>query len=544
MTPENQSSPENLSSQDPSNDSSFRSKFLSFKKPTVISIMIILSIILLVPIALFIISSLRSEPPPKQTNLPQTNKIDELFEAPYVEGELITKYKDKYTFDEIMRLKSKLEEIGVVRQEKAYEGEEGYLRNYYLLKFKPGTDLKKVAKQLSDFKEIESFHPNYIGEADEVPSDSLYPQLWGLEKIDMPNTWSITHGSNNIKIAVIDTGIDYTHQDFQGRNIIKGTDFSTCNAFEGGLCTSPKPRDNDPFDDSIQGHGTHVAGIIGAVTNNSQGVSGINWDVTLMAIKTMGKSGQGDLQDVVDGLKYAKNNGAKVINMSVDYPKNCSILQELQSLVDDAVSQGIVIVAAAGNGGEDNIGDDVSSSSPASCNGVIAVGAITQSDTRANSSNWGTKVDISAPGVSIYSTVPGNSYGTKNGTSMASPHVAGVVGLLLAVNPQLSVEQVRNCLVNNGDLITTDRLIGPRLNAFKTLNVCSGLASFSPTPTGIIPTATPPSTTLPPGSTLTPTRIPTPTPTPMQTYTCTERNDVKPAPPGTIKMGDLECIPN
>lgn len=494
-----------------------------FKKKFMVIAMFILAIILLLPTVIFVVSSLKNQ---SSSQNQQVAKEENLFAAPYVADELIAQLKEEYTLSELERLKRKFEKIGVVNQEKAYESDAPYLRNYYLLKFKSGTDLKKVAQELQDLREIKSLHPNFIFEANEIPNDNLYPQMWGLSKIDMPSAWNIAKGSNNVKVAVIDTGLDYNHEDFQGRNIILGYDFSRCTVFGPNGCTSPKIRDNDPMD--THGHGTHVSGTIAAVTNNSLGVAGINWNVTLVPLRALGAGRNGDSRDIIDALQYAIDQQVDIVNMSISAPFSCndSRVADYNRTVADAVSRGIVIVAAAGNA---NV--DARTFTPASCDGVITVGNSTSSDGRAGDSNYGTRVDIAAPGVEIYSTLPGNAYGPKSGTSMAAPHVSGVIGLLLAVNPQLSREEILSCLVNGADPIQTDddRPIGPRLNALRTLNVCSGLPPVPPSPTS---TSTPTSTDS------------TSTSTPIQTYTCREVSPPQQPSRDSIQIGNLICEPN
>ncbi|MBM3284067.1 peptidase S8 [Candidatus Gottesmanbacteria bacterium] len=375
--------------------------------------------------------------------------------------------------------------------------------------------------------EVESAEPNYMMRIQATPNDTYYSQMWNLTKIQMEAAWDQTKGDNSVVVAVVDTGIKYDHPDFSGRNIIKGQDFSTCNACDSnGNCTQQKQRDNDPLDDN--GHGTHVAGTIGAVTNNATGIAGINWNVSLMAVKALGAGGCGPISDILEAVKYAADNGAKVINLSLGGSPACSSALSFQAAIDYARSrtQKPAIVVAAGNG--DRYGNplDAKDFTPASCNGVITVGATDSSDQRASFSNYGSVVDLAAPGKSILSTLPpgailgstckdsdGNGYDTCSGTSMASPHVAGVAALLLAKNSSLTNDQIEQILKDTGDnsVITSPSMpIGKRLNANKALLAVSNITQppASPTPTG--PTRTPTPTTTPGG----PTRTPTPTITP------------------------------
>lgn len=397
----------------------------------------------------------RTRPKKQEANLPPPE---------YVKNQLIVKLKDKYTTQELASLQKKLTDLGVVSQQKQFETNDPALKNYYILKLKPGIDAAEVEKQLKNMPEIGAVELDIIMKALETPNDPSYGQLWGMPKIHAPEAWDVSHGSKSVVVAVVDTGIDYTHPDLpndviKGRNFAYGTD--------------------DPMDDHY--HGTHVAGTIGGVGNNGVGVAGVNWIVKLMAVKVLASNGSGSTSSVTQGIIYAADNGANVINMSLGGSGPCSGSPAYQDAVTHAVGKGVTVVVAAGNSTA-----DAANFTPASCNGVIAVGATTQSDARASFSNYGSIVDIAAPGFQIYSTAPGGQYKTLNGTSMATPHVAGAAALLLAVKPGLSPSQVKSCLVDNADPISTDMPIGPRLNVYKMLTACSGVV---PNPGN--PTATP-----------------------------------------------------
>lgn len=534
-----------------------RLKIFINNKTLLIVGMAVVVIILLVPIFFFIVSGQKISP---KVNKPISNKPF-VSTAPYVADQLLVKYKDSYTLDQIMSLKQKLSDIGVISQEKAFDSNDPILRNFYVLKFKQGTDVIKIINSLQGFNEIEWAGPNSITRIQDVPNDQYYSKQWDLMQSDMPDAWTLTHGSNNVKVAVVDSGIDYNHPDLPKGSLMKnGRDFSTCNQYIGkGLnrnCSSPKPQDYDSMDDL--GHGTHVAGTIGAVSNNSIGIAGISWNVTLIAVKVVGKSGEGTVVDMINGIQEAVKDGANVINMSISSAQSCAKFNSYgyQAGIDYALSKGVVVVAAAGNGtNDDGIAVDASGQTPASCTGVIAVGATNQSDRRAPFSNFGPIVDILAPGVGIISTFPGGGYAPKSGTSMAAPHVTAVAALLLSLRLGLSPQQVRDCIVDYADTIPDGR----RLNAFKTLNACSGLAPITPLPTilsstptsTIIPTASPtqtpsssgapPQVSLPVNPSSTVQKIPTSTP--VKTYTCRERSGTPPSS-SAIQIGDLVCTQN
>lgn len=395
--------------------------------------------------------------------------------------------------DEYEELMGLFAQAGVVSQEKMYDSEVPALKEYYLVQFRENTSLKEAQQILQSTNLIDFAQPSYTVFSFLTPNDPQYPSQWGMQRIQMPQAWDMNTGSG-ITVAVVDSGIEYTNSDL--RNVINGSDFTSCAVFNSAnQCVQQKARDDDSMDE--HGHGTHVAGIIGAATNNGHAVAGINWNVQMLAVKIMNQQGLSQGADTVEGIQYAAAySGVKVINMSLGSYVPCSTSPSYQDVVNFARSRGIVMVAAAGNDGLDTAGV-----SPASCPGVIAVGATDQSDARSvwgsRSSNWGSPIDLSAPGTEILSTYIPNRTQLSNGTSMATPHVAGAAALLLSANPSLSPDQVEQCLVNNADPIQTDRPIGGRrLNVFRTLQACRNLAGSTSTPTPTV-TVTPSITDVP-----------------------------------------------
>ncbi len=400
--------------------------------------------------------------------------------APYVPYELLVNYREDKAPHELsdsqrQDLEIRLKAFGVESQEKAYESMEGLLSRYYLLKLEEGKDIGVLQEELSHINEILASEPNFIMEPFRIPNDPQYSSLWGLEKIQAPVAWDTTIGSSAITVAVIDSGIDLSHPDLSGR-LTSGYDFYS--------------NDSDPSDEC--GHGTHVAGTVGAVGDNDVGVVGVNWDVRIMPVKTMGPAyGRcgGTTQSIVSGIEYAITNGARVINMSLGGGGSCAPQSSYQNAINEGISKGVVVVVAAGNSNTDAVGF-----TPASCQGVISVGASTQNDGKASFSNYGDTVDISAPGVNILSTIPGASYKVMQGTSMAAPHVAGAAALLLSVNSGLTSAEVESCLVSNADGTSSSSSIGPRLNIANAIANCGRSGSIT------IPTLTPdPQVTLTPG---------------------------------------------
>lgn len=277
-------------------------------------------------------------------------------------------------------------------------------------------------------KEIESGTLDQISEqnlASEVEVD--YPVYlsgnpdWGVIRIDAPGVWETT-GGQGISVAIIDTGIDYHHPDLQARYI-------------GGFDTYN--NNDDPYDD--HGHGTHVAGIVASSINN-QGLIGTAPNVNLLAIKALGADGTGYLSDVIEAIDWSVNNGAQIINLSLGTTYNSNLLRQK---VDWAAGQGIVLVAAAGNTNGGSL------LYPAAYDSVIAVSATNSNDQFASFSSIG--AELAAPGVAITSTVPGGGYATWSGTSMAAPHVAGTVALMLANNQDNVRQLLRDSAIDLGE---------------------------------------------------------------------------------------------
>jgi thermitase len=258
-----------------------------------------------------------------------------------------------------------------------------------------------------------------------TPDDEFYNLQYGMQQKQVPQSWQATKGDPNMIVAVIDTGVDYTHPDLKGR-VLMGQDFT----FRPGWIFNRKDKDG-PMDDNA--HGTHCAGIIGATANNGIGIAGVAPDVQLMAVKVLGGEGGGSQYDVMKGVAYAVTNGAKVINMSLGGTATTSVERKFY---EAAVASGALIVAATGNSA-DGVGF------PAAYPGVLSVGATDSGGALARFSNHDETMSVTAPGVGILSTIPGNTYAKFSGTSMAAPFVSGVAALVWSAHPEWTAAEVK-----------------------------------------------------------------------------------------------------
>ena len=291
-------------------------------------------------------------------------------------------------------------------------------------------NVEAVVKALNNNPNVEYAEPNYLFEATFTPNDTYYSGYqYGPQNTDTPAAWDITQGSSSQEIAIIDSGVDYNHPDLDDKTI-RGYDFV----------------DDDYYPMDLNSHGTHVAGTAAAETNNGTGVAGMAPNTKILAVRALNAEGNGSLNDIADAIRYSADVGAEVINLSLGC--NCDT-QTLEDAVDYAWNSGSVVIAAAGN-------DGVSTTfEPASYANAIAVGAVDSSNNVASFSNYGTWVDVTAPGVSIASTTPNNGYAYKSGTSMASPHVAGLAGLLASQgrsnsNIRAAIEQTADPISGTG----------------------------------------------------------------------------------------------
>lgn len=409
-------------------------------------------------------------------------------EAPYVPGRILVKFKGGVKGEQQLQVHA--EQSGRVVAE--------LLRLGVHVVQVPEERMSASLAQYRSNPWVAYAEPDYLAYGEFVPNDPYYASnQYGPQKIQADLAWDITTGSPNVIVAVVDSGADFSHPDLQGK-LIAGWDFIN--------------NDADPTDD--QGHGTHVAGIVGAATNNGEGVAGIGYDTKLLVVKVLDASNSGTYSGIAQGIVYAVDHGAAIINLSLG---GTSFSQTLLDAVEYAWSHGVLLVAAAGNYASSN------PFYPASFEHVMGVAATDANDSRWSSSNYGSYISVSAPGVNVYSTnwnkTSGTGYGYRTGTSMATPHVSGVAALLLAQDPSRSNVQLRSIIESTADDLGAagwDAYYGyGRLNAYRTVTSGGG----APTPTAMPdPTPTPTNTPVP-TATLEPT--PTPTNTPLPTPTAT-----------------------
>ena len=351
-----------------------------------------------------------------------------------------------------------------------------------------GVSVTSAVASLAKNSSVEYAEPDWIQYAWVVPDDPSYSDQWGWDIIQAPAAWDLETGDPSIVVNVIDTGIDTDHPDLAG-NI-------WTNALEAG--GSPGVDDDgngyvddihgwnaiknngNPEDNGIVAHGTHVSGTIGAVTNNGLGVAGANWSTSIIACKFLSSIGAGSTADAIECVDYiiaTKNNAPSGADIRVSSNSwgGGGYSEALRDAIQAAVDAGILWVNASGNRGQDN--DCFSSDAyPPSYNidGIVSVTSTTGSDGKSSFSTTGAStVDIGAPGSDILSTDSGGGYFSISGTSMACPHVAGVAVLCLAANPALSMTQLREAILCNGDPISALENVtntGMRLNAYGAVN--------------------------------------------------------------------------
>ncbi|MGC8839749.1 MAG: S8 family peptidase, partial [Anaerolineae bacterium] len=373
--------------------------------------MLVLALVLLAAVALWEAGvKVAGEPTPTASPAPVALPPEGWF-AP---GELLVRYRAGVAEGALL---AAAQDAGLVHL--ASLPEAGLLR----LGVAPGKEAEAMQRLLAN-PLVEYVGPNYLAFATADPNDPLWPRQWNMVRIGMPEVWGEVLANPGVVIAILDSGIALQHPDL-APSLVQGYDFVG--------------DDAEPADDF--GHGTHVAGIAAAVTNNGLGVAGVAGGARLMPLKVLNANGAGTYFAIVQALYYARDHGARVVNLSLggkaDDPN-------LRAAVQMARMAGILVVASAGN-------DNGPLLYPAAYPEVLAVAATDSQDQRAGYSNYGTGVDLAAPGGTslqgVYSTLPASGYGWKYGTSMAAPHVSGAAALIWSVAPGLSVGQVEQVLL-------------------------------------------------------------------------------------------------
>jgi subtilisin family serine protease len=405
-----------------------------------------------------------------------------------------------------------LDSIGLINIKQPFGKKKNAEKLYltFLLEFTDKKhDLNKIIKDLSKFSEVDYSEPKFKDFEDYIPNDPSYSSCWHLNKIQANLAWDLGTGNSSITVAIVDDAVQRTHPDLTNmiwNNLLEipnnGIDDDNNGYVDdyNGWDVADNDNNTNPPNTNLD-HGTHVAGIAGAHTNNNIGISSIGYGISIIPIKaTRDNNLNGTINNAYDGVYYAAINNADIINCSWG---SSFYSQTNNNIIQSAINNGSIIVASAGNS---NVNLGSIPRYPSCYNGVICVANTTQSDIKRSSSCYGTRVDISAPGTSILSTVPFSQYDTKTGTSMSAPMVAGLLGLMKSFSPSTSNEQLIDCMKSSCDNIDALNpsyagLLGSgRINAYQALlclsppvadflirveDSCSGEIQFSDATLGI-----------------------------------------------------------
>lgn len=410
----------------------------------------------------------------------------------FIPGELIVRLTDG---DSAAKLAALLAKVGAV-DVKTFEAVGGL----YVVKLPDTMSVTSADALASALQGVAYAEPNYVVHTQVTPNDPSFsdPDLWGLRNtgqsggtagadIQAPEAWDLTTGSSGVVVALIDTGIDYTHPDLAANMFRNEADCNSNGVDDDGNgyiddChgIDTANNDTDPLDDN--NHGTHTAGTVGAAGNNGVGIVGVNWNVKLMPCKFLDAGGSGSTADAVSCLDYValmKDRGANIVATSNSWGGG-GFSQALYDAIEAQRQRGILFIAAAGNDSSDN---DSTANYPSNYDlpNVIAVAATTRTDGRSSFSSYGRhSVHLGAPGSSILSTTSNNTYSTFSGTSMATPHVAGVAALLKAQDSSRDWRAIKNLMLAGGDANAnlSNTITGKRLNAYGSLS-CSNSKVFS-----------------------------------------------------------------
>jgi len=388
---------------------------------------------------------------------------------PHVLNELIVKYSDRSSLEDANKY---IEGLGGTILHRFRS------KGAFLTRFKDVTgdqELLTLAAKVSKNSAIEYVEANHFIYVDQFPNDPKFPELYGLSNtgqqggtvgadIDAIKAWEVSRGSRDVLVAVIDTGVDYSHNDLENNYWSNpgevGRDSAGRDKKSNGIDDDGNgyiddwrgwnfvSNTNDPMDDHSVRHGTHCAGTIGAEGNNNLGVTGVNWHVSIVGLKFIGAGGFGTVADAVKAIEYATLIGVDITSNSWG---GGDFSQTMYDAIEASAKKGILFVAAAGNMSSDT---DEYSHYPSSydLDNIVAVAAVDRNDQLASFSNFGLQsVDIAAPGVDILSCSSNNEYALLSGTSMATPHVAGAAALIKSVYPEFNYQNILDRLYSGVD---------------------------------------------------------------------------------------------
>lgn len=415
----------------------------------VVGIFHIISLFFLVIGVMLTISAVRQEQNLRQeaAKLKKQREQQNTIKEKHVPGELIVKLKPQAA---ISAASAKAAEDRMIKQHKAHvldRIDKLGVRKIYV----PQGKEQEIMAALSKDPGVEYVEQNAYVFGGSIPNDPEFKRQWALHNtgqtggeedadIDAPEAWDVSKGSSDVVVAVLDTGIDPNHPDIPSSKIIKKENFST-----------------ELNTDDNNGHGTHIAGIIAAETNNGKGVAGICQKCKLLIGKVLDKDEAGDAATIAKAIEWAVDNGANVINLSLATKVD---VQALRDAIDAAINKNVVVVAIAGNCGDGNFSQNHCDEKnqilyPGAYDEVISVAATDANDKKASFSNSGERIDVAAPGASIFSTwlTSKGGYNLAQGTSMAAPMVAGIAGLILSENKDMSTKEVIYKIQNSADKI-------------------------------------------------------------------------------------------
>ncbi len=373
--------------------------------------------------------------------------------------------------------------------------------NLQLVQLPSGLSVSSAMSQYGQQESVLYSQPNWVSQIEgaktesttKTPNDPRYGEQWDWPKIGAPEAWAKTTGSPKVIVTDIDTGLDYNHEDLaanawqntkecKGK---KGVDDDKNGYVDDCYGIDTINGDSDPMDDNS--HGTHTGGTIGAVGDNKIGVTGMNWDVQVMPCKSHDSSGSGSVASIIECFEYVKMEkveyGYDIIATNNSYgacPEACDFDPATHDAIAALIEPGVIMSFSAGNAARDN---DVRGQYPANYDlpNIISVAATDSNDGLAGFSQYGLRsVDVGAPGVNVLSTFPDDTYGSISGTSMASPHVAGLAALLHASDAKLDWWSIRNLIVAGGDKVASvqDKTVsGRRISASGSMS-CSGQKVF------------------------------------------------------------------